>query len=244
MDFSRNIYSNARNPLPREALLDKIHRADIHHPLTPHGSSYIISKGPRSTDRHRHRALPIPHLFPQYQGRIAPPGEHQHRLTATADLALAAWTCHKHHDLQHLLAIRHAEAFIHERSHPLESFCVLDCPNKDDLAGCGGGVGGALEELAHVPDLMGDSDTGGEEDDGAVGVEGIVATVGALDNAGKGDDARGRGSSEVVQFCSHSRAFGDDEVDLGGGAVGVGDVELGVGVREEFFLKGEVGGGS
>lgn len=115
------------------------------------------------------------------------------------------------------MPVGEAQDLLHVGVDPLQHLVVAHDPDEGDPTGAGGAVVAAVDQVADVGELVGDSCCAGKEDYVPVRVEAVVAGVGAFKGCSEGEGSQGGGTGGVVELAGEACVGAYDEADGGGG---------------------------
>jgi hypothetical protein len=155
--------------LPREGFL-----AEVNIPLplaAAHGAAQVVCETASTTDANTRGANALLHFLVDESLDVGLAGKHLHAGAWRMDLFGAPRSGDEEEDLENLAPSGHGQNLCHPGSNPLKMLGRLNDPDKREPASGSRAIGIGSDNVAHVGNLVGDTDTSRPQHDGAIGRE-------------------------------------------------------------------------
>lgn len=187
--------------LPRERLLTEV---DIPLLLAVANSApEVVGETTGSANADACRSDALLHLLVNQSLDVGLTREHLDTGGRRVDLLGAPWPGDEEEDLENLATARHREDLSHPGADPLKVLWGLDDPDKSETTCRSGSVGIRGNNVAHVRNLVRNTDTSCPEHDGTIGSK-IFAAIRTLDVCSSGESAGSRQVGLLVKLLSET----------------------------------------
>lgn len=194
--------------LPCERLLDKVDAGAIL--AKSHSATDLVAQGTGAAHGDNHGTDLMLLLHRQESLNVGTAGEHLNSGRGAVNLLGGSRLADEEHDSQHVSPLVHGENLSHPGSDPFQVLGTLDCPHKENLAGCDSAICEPIHEPLDIRHLMGDANTSSKEHHGTVRIQGVGATVGTLGIASRLQSSTRCSGCLLVQVVCESSSGSDD----------------------------------